>query len=336
MLFSLTVAHGATETNRLLSFKTAISKTDAIKEKPATFDNWSQRMDYIHDNFHNVMQSRTEATDLFLANGTETKKQEVPSRFRLGLYLESDVDEGFSLKFDPSFESEISLPNTEERWKLIITGKEIDEMPDTKPSEREKGFSAGIQKGIKDLPIKLDAGVRIRWLPEGFLKLSWRTLWNAGNWSIIPSQKCYYETDEGFGEVSALSTYLCFGEKLRGTIGTASAVRWSEDTDGVEWSHSLRLGHISESIEKDYRKKSIRMEDTARGTGIKLAVYGHKNGTGIVDRYRLTFIHRRPLYKQWVYLEIAPEVEWQNEYDWDAEYTLRIGFDMLFWGTKTR
>lgn len=312
----------------------ALTTSDAIEEKPATFDSWNHRLDYIHDNFHNIMQNRTESTDIFLAGDIEPVNELSLSRFRVGIYIESELDKGFSLKFDPDFEAEIELPNTEKRWDIFITGKAVDEMPDTNPSEREKGFSAGVRRDYKNLPFKLDAGVRIRWLPEAFVALKWKTLWKPGNWRIIPSQKFYYETDEGFGEITALSTYYRYGKEMRGVLSTASAARLSEDTDGLEWSQSIRIGHIAKTIEKDYLKKTVRSQDTAHGVGLKVAAYGHINDeTGVTDRYRVSLLYRRPLYKKWVYLEISPEVQWKNDNEWNAEHTLRIGFDMLFWGT---
>ena len=336
LCFSSFFSHAATNTPAL-SLTEALTRSDAIEQKPATFDRWSDRIDYLHDNFHNVLQSRTESTDLYLAKGVESGEQTPISRFRLGLYIESDLDDGFTLRFDPDFEAEINLPNAENRWKIIISGKDIDEMPDTVPSEREKGATAGVQKKLKNLPIDLSVGVRLRLPPEGFVKLTWKTRWDVGNWRIVPSQKVFYETDEGFGEVTTLAATRLFGGNSRGVLGSVSSARLTEKTDGLEWSQSLRLGYIGETIEKDYRRKSIRTDDLARGVGMKIVAYGHDNGsTSIIDRYRLTFTHRRPLYKKWIYLEISPEVQWRNIYEWDPEYTLRIGFDMLFWGTEDR
>ncbi len=312
----------------------ALTTSDAIEEKPATFDSWSHRLDYIHNNFHNIMQNRTDSTDIFLAGDIEPVGELSLSRFRVGIYIESEVDKGFSLKFDPDFEAEISLPNTEKRWDIFITGRAVDELPDTNPSEREDGISAGVRRDYKNFPFDLDAGIRLRWLPEAFVALKWKTVWKPGNWRIIPSQKFYYETDEGLGELTALSTYYQYGKEKRGTFSTASAARLSEDTDGLEWSQSIRLGHIGKTIEKRRLNKTVRREDTARGVGMKVAAYGHVNDeTGVIDRYRVTLLYRRPLYKKWIYLEIMPEVQWDNDDEWATEYVLRFGFDMLFWGT---
>ena len=41
-------------------------------------------------------------------------------------------------------------------------------------------------------------------------------------------------------------------------------------------------------------------------------------------------VQGRPIYKNWIFLAIIPEVEWYEEFDWDVVPRLRFGTDMLF------
>ena len=59
-------------------------------------------------------------------------------------------------------------------------------------------------------------------------------------------------------------------------------------------------------------------------------------GVNVITRHRLTYTYRRPLYKQWIYLEVSPGIVIQNEKGWDPVPQLAVGVDMLFWGSYER
>jgi hypothetical protein len=42
-------------------------------------------------------------------------------------------------------------------------------------------------------------------------------------------------------------------------------------------------------------------------------------------------VYRRPLYKEWMFLELMPGVEFDREDDWEQNVSFRVGFDALFW-----
>lgn len=76
----------------------------------------------------------------------------------------------------------------------------------------------------------------------------------------------------------------------------------------------------------------ISKGDATQGVGIRYSVFGHIDGEGIMDRHRVNLVHRRPLYKDWLFLEFSPQLEWKNDNDWDLVPGLLVGLDMLFWG----
>ncbi len=303
---------------------------------PSVKKKWFD-LDYLHDTLHMKLQSKTEQVDYFLA-GDLVEKEAVPdSRFRLGIHAETRVDRGLSIRFDPEFDADVSLPNTEKRWNIFVTGQDMDELPGTNPSERDKGFYAGIKKkGLKKLPVNLSVGIHFSWLPSAFIKTNWKRLYEVGVWYVIPEQRAYYKTDDGLGEVTSLNVYRWFGGNQCGYIRSTSAGRWTEESFGWEWEQLLTLGYVDKLIEEKESRGIVHGDDVAEGYGIRGGVFGHKSGSGVVDLYRITLMHRRPIYKEWMYLVSAVEVQWDNEYDWDEEYRLRVGLDMLFWGSRDR
>lgn len=306
------------------------------REKPPTFDDWLDRLDYIHNNFHWWMHSHTRDVDRILAGNLEERVTIPDSRFRVGFYTEFVLDNGLSFRFDPAFDAEVELPNAEKNLLLFITGSELDEFPATEAAERDGGLLLGLRRHFEKMPINMEAGVRVRWRPEAFSKARWNTVWRAGNWAYRPSQQVFYETEEGFGEITAMSAQAWYGRRKRGFLRSNTSVRWTESTEGIEWEQDIGLERIDELMDEGSRGKWISRKHTARGVGLRLSVFGHKTGSGVVDRYRLTLLRRRPLYKRWVYFEFAPEIQWKNENDWREEFLVRTGIETFFWGTETR
>ncbi len=303
-------------------------------EKPARFESWDQRFDFLHHNVPLHLNAQTYRADtMFLDEGAPLAKKQPKTALRLGIYVEAKDDQGYQMKFDPDFEVDVSLPNLESTWKVFVKGSENDELPGTDPTERERGAQIGLRKPLETLHINLDAGVKARWLPEAFAKAEWRPDWYSGKWRWSPRQRVYVESGDGFGEVTSLTGLRWFGARDDGVFQTVSAAKWTEQTDGVEWEQSLKIGRVLSLLDESRRgQSSVGATDARRGYGLRYSIFGHDNGPFLIDRHRLTFLYRIPAYKQWAFLDIMPELEWVNEDNWDTAPGIRIGLDLLFYG----
>ena len=68
---------------------------------------------------------------------------------------------------------------------------------------------------------------------------------------------------------------------------------------------------------------------TRRAQALKYVVLGSE---GNVDTHRVVLGFRGPLYKRWIYWDVAPGLEWQREEDYDTAFLVQVGVDLLFWG----
>jgi hypothetical protein len=315
-----------------------------IWEKPATFDSWGQRFDFVQNNFTAEMQGYIDHTDrVFIKDSADL--QPIPnSRFRLGTYLELEKDEGFKLRFSPDFETDIKLPNLEHKLNVFLDTATSDELPGTTPTDRDPGFNAGLRKATRYF--NFDAGVKVTWLPELFTRVDWRPVWRAGGWRFYPVQRFYWESEDGYGSVSSLAINKLIGK--RWLVKSASAVRWREEANddetppedpdaffvgnrGFEWEQSLTLGYVHKLISIKDRGQVINFDQAALATGVRASCFGHTEGEYAgADVFRVSFGHRRPIYKNWIFINIVPEAEWHKEFDWQFVPKIRIGFDVLF------
>ena len=89
---------------------------------------------------------------------------------------------------------------------------------------------------------------------------------------------------------------------------------------------------FGELLDPGRRGQHVRVEDLVHGIGLLGSIRGHVDSDeSVMDRYRASVVYRRPLYSNWIFLVLQPELEWRNDNDWDMVTTLRIGADMVFW-----
>ena len=80
----------------------------------------------------------------------------------------------------------------------------------------------------------------------------------------------------------------------------------------------------------------MKQSAAGRGYGISYNIQGLLDDGDRIERHRIQFLYRRPIYKRWLYLDIVPEIEWRNDNSWEPVPTFIIGFDALFWGVGDR
>jgi len=290
-----------------------------------------EKADWLHDWTFYTMQRQIERADGWFAP-EESRERVRHSRFRLGVYTEIAEEEDLEIKFDPDFDMDLYIPNVEKRLKLFITTVELDELPASDPTDRERGLNIGIGREFSKYA-DVDVGVRAKWPPQVFTKLKLKTVWKPGDWQLYPGAQFYWKSDDGFGSVYVLTVDRWIG---RGLVRTTTGIRWTEESEGVEWDQSLILGYASELLEERKLGRRASARDLARGGGIRYTVMGHKVGSYILDEHRFTLFYKFAIRKLWLYGVLSPEVKFLNDRDWEAEPGIKLGFDMLFWGLGDR
>ncbi|MFH0878639.1 MAG: hypothetical protein V2A34_02900 [Lentisphaerota bacterium] len=326
-----------TVTHEVVSNATGIVETAlkdvALQPKPAQFNSFAERLDYIHENLYNDYNTRVHRADTFAATGLSLAEKPADSRFRIGLFAEVSQEDKTEYSFTPDFEAEIDLPNVEKRWKIIVNSTRPSELPDTDPTEKSSTIQLGMRTYLDLIKAKIDTGIRVKWLPEAYAQSEWSPAWSWGQWKIRPSQKVYYETDEGFGEQTALRFFRWFGKDRSLAAGSLTAGTFSESSDGLEWVQAVKAGYIGELLDESNRGREIGGSDLALGFG--LAYYLNGSDT-IITQHKVALLYRRPIYKKWIYLEIDPGIKWKNDSDWKTDPYILCGLDLFFWGSSER
>jgi hypothetical protein len=304
---------------------------------------FGEKIDWIHANLYKTAQDQVERVDFWFKPPQGKERIVKLSRFRVGVFGEAKIKEGEPVDVTQvvDFDAEIELPNMKRRIKLIITnndpttllGKYVTEEPDKSPR------AAVVGEWLPDVSTAI--GVRARWKPELFANVVWSPTWKTENWTVYPQQKFYWENEDGFGEISTL---IFDHWTNRWNTRFSTSIKWSEQDrdddhqterqdEGFRWSEVFVFDHAKELLDETQLGRIVLGYDVANGGGIRLAAFG---GFHFVDEYQAGIFYRRPLRKKWMYLLVEPDISWRNVNNWDREWTIKSGIEMLFWGKKER
>nr|MDA3872682.1 hypothetical protein [Kiritimatiellia bacterium] len=250
------------------------------------------------------------------------------SRFRLKVFSVMDPENLEEPSLDAKASGSVRLPGLKNRFRLILDSDELNTFPGSRPEEREGVNRLALRRMGSRLDV--DVGAKIRTPPVAFARLSARHNAHTGPVEWHYNQRFYYETGEGFGMLTSLAQHCWIHP--RWMLGHVSSLRWSESTTGVEWQDTFSLLRVLRVLEEEKQGLFIGNGDISHGAGIHVGANGQDEGSHEMSRYQLSLVYRRPVFKRdYLYLEISPEVQWKRENEWNPDYILRIGLDILFW-----
>tara|TARA_R100000027_G_scaffold61554_3_gene52972 strand:+ start:3011 stop:4309 length:1299 start_codon:yes stop_codon:yes gene_type:complete len=308
-------------------------------------------IDESHSWLYNESQEMIEWFDgLFAPDGTDPLKTP-PSRFRLGLFAEFNLDEDKDFKLSPviDIKTDIHLPNLERRLKLFISTRDPTALPDENIADANNELRVGATRDFfKNWNTSI--GVKARWPPEAFANVEWAPTYKLPRmWTLYPKVKPFWDSEKGFGGMGSMiadkwSKRWLFRQVVSGKWDQKSYdddkndandpdnYQYGQDGEGYRWSLSSVIGFVPALLdERDYGRR-VGGADVADGWGLRGRIDGNLAQT---LQYDLTLFRKGPLYKDFVFYVIAPEVSWERSANWKAEYSVQIGFEVLLWGDRT-
>lgn len=310
----------------------------AAREKPARFPSYSDRLEFIHGNMSPLLQSHVVRADELFRSESNRLDNPLTSRFRLMPVVKTSVDgDGAQSSLVADFDADIELPNLEHRWKVYLRSRSHTALPGVDDTEQERVTRLGVSTLAKRFDIEADAGVRLRMLPEAFAQLKWEPRWTQGLWVFRPGQRLFAETGDGLGTLTSFSAHRWCGPEMNRYVQSVSAARLAQRTEGWEFEQTFKLGRVDEILEGSaVWNRLIGDRDVARGENLRLSFFGHSEEVTTLDTCRLGMVFRRPFWRKWIYLQTTPELQWDRDNYWRTGIGLKVGLDMLFWGTVER
>ncbi len=300
----------------LTSFTTSDDSNESASQKKKHDDNnaSASMSDYVSNFFRD---------ETFLDSNNR-------SYLRIRLGYEWNQKENNELQLRVNFN--LNLPHTQDSLKLFI-GEEIDEdierIDSTPDKERP---SVGVRYFAPEFldRLKTDVSVGVSGLdPNARLYLRYNM--DFYDWRIYPTQEFRYGSEDymtvwGYEE----QTRLYFDRK----ISKLEMMRFLLFRNSESFKEGQRYG-MSVSYFNTLNKRHVGFNTYAAISGDSRYFENHPDyipkgheHTGI-DSYRLGVVWKQGLYKDWLFYDIEPLVEWQRKYYYDENYIVR--FNLEFW-----
>jgi hypothetical protein len=217
-------------------------------------------------------------------------------------------------------DAKVAMPGTERRLELLVSNFELAEDAEDDGRFRRNEDASQLATGLRynalgtaTTYLPADGGLRIRPMPDPFVRLRGRILRSVGSWDLRLTQSIFWFLDEGLGESTRLDFDRPFDDDTALRISTRAT--FSESTDGFEWRQTLQLR----------RALSAR-----RAIAIEALAEGPTDPHFFVETYAAVFRYRQRVWRDWLWIEIAPGVLFPRERDYEVTPAIGLSVDVIF------
>lgn len=273
------------------------------------------------DTYHRSVCERVEtaATRLdewLTPNALESDlKNDTVIRLRLSLV----VKESDGARLRPALGGQLALPGLEKWLRLfaesisgqILPGREEDTQEERTPWHL--GLRLHTYHYLRQL-LNWDVGLKFDPEPVAFTAMHGGVRQQAGRGVLTLGQRGFWYSDDGFGEKTEFHWEYPLRQDLE--FRTTTAALWSESSTGVEFEQTFRTTYVL-SPDRRYLQFAI-------------SAFAHKSSHATMDDYRAVIAYSRSLYRQWLFLELAPQIDWSREASFDPVLSFRVSLSAYF------
>jgi hypothetical protein len=231
----------------------------------------------------------------------------------LRLILIDDWDTSDQHSFKARVRGQVQMPKLSERIALVFAGDDGEELSE---EEREEEDTVGLRYEILEAArsrVDLTMGLSTSQLKPG-IRFRQRAPLFSENSSYRFTQRIQYWTEDGWLGISQLDLNPRLTEDS--VVSWNSRLRYGEETDGTEWRTGINL-----------RTRYRADDDRPIGFQYFARVNGVTDPSNYVRNYSLGVLFRRQIYRDYLFFEAEPTVNWrQDEFDDDRDVVWGIVF----------
>lgn len=333
----------------LLLAGTAAAATNEAPESatnaPAPAAPGTNMVDRGHRRVSGFLLDLVDGLDRFLHNSVAGEDEE-PSRLILQFYgdrylrsrnasasyvtitPEVTFSDDPAVKMDVDFSARLRLRRLSDRLELFVDRFDDDEdlldgvlgRVNQRLRDNDDEGGAGLRYRLPDyfsLHSSVSASVHLKPEPVPRLRLRSRLHLQMGAWQARLGETLFWESDDGVGEKTQLEFIRPLDTAT--VFRSSSAAVWSETSEGVDLGHAVVWSH---------RLSQRRL------ISFRAGVSGHTEPSAIVDLYSVRTTWRQRIYRDWMFLEIEPGVDFPNDEDFEAVPLLSVRFDVVLGAVK--
>jgi hypothetical protein len=280
------------------------------------------------DDVHDGVSDSVLTTAAWLDSFFDDRRFEAETnKSRLKLSLTTFAEEGDLLGFDFTFRLRLALPRLENKWNLIVSGD-----PDDDPSfddQEQRNIRTNVQEGrteggvaalqyfiksARDINISFQAGLRLNgFTPVAFLGPRYRKSIALDDWTLRFTQRVRWFTDDGWDSNTAIDLERPLSERLFFRASTEGS--WSQVERGYFYNFRTFLAQpFSERRSLVYEWNNFFQTEP----------------NNHLEETNLRLHYRQNIWRQWMFIDVAPQIAFLNDRDYDVSPGIIFRLEMLF------
>lgn len=290
--------------------ESAINSEKPKAEAETAWDEW-------HTLISSVFANSIDSVDHFFGDDRFDDENR-RSRLYTGIGFKYNQEEGTSLVTDLSVR--IALPRLQNRLQFFIDGLVIDDDPDSISSVFDAARDSDSDAGLRHIftrdefrSLNTDVGIRMGSTSQVFGRVRGRLVIPMDPWQLQLSQRFVWFTSDGLEETSEVR----FDRPMANDylFRSTTNLTWRETESGWTPEQWLAL----------YKEVSPRRS-------WRLSVAGAWPETPHTSKanYSTIFTYRQLLHRNWLFLDVAPGVEFPQENDYQANTFITAKIDIIF------
>ncbi|NLQ17283.1 hypothetical protein HGG82_06545 [Marinomonas sp. M1K-6] len=251
--------------------------------------------------------------DSFLSGNQSHQDSDSHVQIRFGSVLGEDNNTGF---FD--FSTRLKLPNTQDRLRLVVESEPDSLAPESLRGESSQqdsvvnsalksSVSAAVRYMKQDIGLDVDAGIRVDFPLDPFLRFRLKQERVTGAWEWWQKQEAFAYYSKGIGARYGLG----FAHRVSPTLsyGADAGVTWL-DKEGLFY---LRENFFIEQVLDEKSRLGYQVSFLQSGA--------HRIES---DSFLYNLQYERLLYKDWLVGQLRPQFTHEADDDFDGVFSLTL------------
>jgi len=231
---------------------------------------------------------------------------------------------------DLGIRADIRLSRLQKKLRLVVNNEEFGALPESDKAETEQDFRVGLARQIGQL---IDTSIGASGInpPTGYAEGRWGTGGRHRDWLGSVQLKAYYRTDSrGLGTSGSLGWGRWWDRiQLRSSTGYRAD---HQTRDEVTWASFYSLGYVDRLIGPEEPRPLVSPSKVARGYDLGYRISGNLTTAPTVAGHQIVAHYKQPIRRNWIFYTLSPEVRWQENQDWQADFRFQLSLQILIWG----
>ena len=288
----------------------ASQQEDSVEEAPWWLSS--------HETVSKTVGNWSTNIDSFVSGRQSSQDSDSYLEVRFGSVLGESESSGF---FD--FRTRLKLPNTQDRLRLVIESEPDSLAPESQIGESSQqngvvnsALKSNISTAIRyikdDIGLDIDAGIRVDFPLDPFLRLRFKQDEVGEQWSWWQKQEVFAYYSKGIGARYGLG------------LGYAMSPTLSFGTDfGATWLDKDGLFYVRENFSIQHRL------DEKNRLGYQFSFLQSGENSIEPDSFLYNVQYERLLYKDWLIGQVKPQFTHEADDDYDGKFSLTLSLVIL-------